>query len=849
MIVFGRTPDGRSAAVHIRGVPSRILFQLDPADASTLPIARSTGDAIRRDLESAVAGWGDRAPKCGRTWCACGKSDPTSLVFSTQPCSTFLAEKYGRGASDPVLESNVVYRKPFKMYQRDPSPFLDITLAEPFFSYVACRHFYKACSGGGKREAFESINDAEFNFMDETARLFFARTGTAGALRGCGWMRVDADAGTAKKTRCDLEYSIDFSEFAILPERRTLSFKVGSWDLEVFVPLASFPYWYPGDDARKYFEKTGALPAGLKRDPDEGYAILTASFVTRWFGGSGSGGGTRHAFIWGERPTAQIEGVELHECEDERDLILRFARVLRESDVDVLTGWNIDSFDWPFFLGRAYLHGDAVFAEARDVSRLKGYGAFSWPAPRSSVAAGHRDLYIYSVPGTQVLDAQNIVRRTCPRLSSFKLDSVASELIGDNKEDMPYTQIVPKWEGAPEDRAELLVYNVKDSVLPLDLCDHLRAWDGLTMEANVFGVLMRHLFSHGVQARNQRGVRRVAIAKGIVIARHETVSVPAPPVVAKKRVGSVKARRAASMSRKITEFDEPKTALDFVDWKAALDDVVREEGEIGAWKDAERVEEDEPHARRAKRAAPGADAPPEMIRVQRIPAFDWVASMMDGYVGATVLPPDAGVYMYVATLDFKSLYPSIIQGHNASPDTCVQSKEAAALLGIDPETLVDATFGYFVPADVWRGVLPELLDSLLGERNAAKARMEITTDAGEKAMLSALEKALKIAANALYGALGTKTGWSAAMHIAAFVTQTGREKIAAVKRHIESKLGPDGEPKNKVIYGDTGSFLFFFFARAWNSTDACAQTRSWWIWAMWDRSPRRWTLSTRLSSM
>lgn len=75
-----------------------------------------------------------------------------------------------------------------------------------------------------------------------------------------------------------------------------------------------------------------------------------------------------------------------------------------------------------------------------------------------------------------------------------------------------------------------------------------------------------------------------------------------------------------------------------------------------------------------------------------------------------------------------------------------------------PEESVHKGYGpqecYFAAADVKPGVLPAMLIHLLEERVKVKNFMKSTTDVAEKLVLDGRQRAIKVAANAVYGATG-----------------------------------------------------------------------------------------------
>ena len=87
---------------------------------------------------------------------------------------------------------------------------------------------------------------------------------------------------------------------------------------------------------------------------------------------------------------------------------------------------------------------------------------------------------------------------------------------------------------------------------------------------------------------------------------------------------------------------------------------------------------------------------------------------VDGYEGATVIDPTPGFYKSpVATLDFASLYPSIMLAHNLCFSTFVTEDKYRDIPGVDYETHQASEVKRYTFVTSTPGVLPAILRNLL----------------------------------------------------------------------------------------------------------------------------------------
>ncbi|XP_053307768.1 DNA polymerase delta catalytic subunit [Spea bombifrons] len=182
----------------------------------------------------------------------------------------------------------------------------------------------------------------------------------------------------------------------------------------------------------------------------------------------------------------------------------------------------------------------------------------------------------------------------------------------------------------------------------------------------------------------------------------------------------------------------------------------------------------------------------------------------EDYTGATVIEPVKGYYSVpIATLDFSSLYPSIMMAHNLCYTTLLQPG-AIEKYGLSPDDFIKTPTGdHFVKTSVRKGLLPEILENLLSARKRAKTELKKETDPFKQKVLDGRQLALKVSANSVYGFTGAQVGKLPCLEISQSVTGFGRQMIEKTKQLVESKYtmanGYKGDAK--VVYGDTDSVM------------------------------------------
>lgn len=405
-------------------------------------------------------------------------------------------------------------------------------------------------------------------------------------------------------------------------------------------------------------------------------------------------------------PIAATQILSFH---DEREMLLKWRDFLEEVDPDVIIGYNISNFDFPYLLDRAkHLKANQFPYWSRIKAKISKHDT----AKFSSKQLGSRDTETTNINGRLQLDLLQLIQRDY-HLRSYTLNAVCAHFLKEQKEDVQHSIITELYNGDANSRRRLAVYCLKDAYLPQRLLDKLMCLVNYTEMARVTGVPFNYLLARGQQVRFLSQLFRKALDHQLLIP------------------------------------DLPN------------------QGESN-----------------------------------------------DQYEGATVIEPKRGYYkMPVATLDFASLYPSIMQAHNLCYTTLLTRETVEKLNMKKDEDYIQTPNGdLFCTAKVRKGLLSQILEELLSARKRAKKDLAVETDPFKKAVLNGRQLALKVSANSVYGLTGATTGKLPCLAIASSTTSFGRQMIEKTKAEVEAKYNmANGYSHDaEVIYGDTDSVMVKF---------------------------------------
>lgn len=365
-----------------------------------------------------------------------------------------------------------------------------------------------------------------------------------------------------------------------------------------------------------------------------------------------------HTFVLGEeKNTPEVSFVK-----DEKKLLEGFQKAVKRLDPDIFTGWNVVGFDFHFL--------DKKSKELKFPLYL-GRGTKALNMFQSA-----RGEWLANLEGRVIIDGPWSLKMNFFSFESFKLGSVAKELLGSGK-DIDEDDDYDKWDEIErrfrEDKHALARYNVLDAILVLDIFEKVNLIDLLLNRSLISGMLL-------------------------------------------ERVGGSTAS--------FDHFYLPDLHLEGV-------------------------------------VAPNVDD------------IGWTRQAKGGFV----LNPVVGIHPNVLVLDFKSLYPTVIQTFLIDPLSRFKRS-------IEPhQTPVGISFSSS------KHILPKKIGELLERRSKAKKEKNAN-----------LSQAIKILMNSFYGVMGSNGCRFYHEDLPDGITGSGQWILKTIILFLEAK-------GLKVLYGDTDSLF------------------------------------------
>lgn len=425
--------------------------------------------------------------------------DKLDSIIRTRMSETDEEEKLKLNKMDSLIHSiTTVTGRTIMHYSADPDAlFLCIHVKSPALIRPLrdCFHGYtkaEKCTSGiqiymqadkrpgiraGRTETWESNIEPMMQFMAQNKAC------------GGGWFEVPLDclseSADGKRSYCDLEGYVNTKDLKWLDpdvHYEMAPLRVLSFDIECAAEKGTFPQ------------------AGIK-GKTTGDPVIQIAIYLSTLGESDEN--KRKPILLNLRSCDPIDDVTVICYEDEQEnLLLRdFARIVQAFGPDIVTGYNIGLFDFPYICDRADMYDEKDFVE-ETMSKLRWNRMGITVSFYCSAQTGKQQRNKIRLPGAISFDMIVWMRTTYNNLDSYKLNNVAQKFLdGQGKEDMSHTEITPLFNGTSADRKRLGVYCVQDARLPISLMYKIYALHAAVELARVTSTPVDWVISRGTMSR------------------------------------------------------------------------------------------------------------------------------------------------------------------------------------------------------------------------------------------------------------------------------------------------------------------------------------------------------------
>lgn len=446
---------------------------------------------------------------------------------------------------------------------------------------------------------------------------------------------------------------------------------------------------------------------------------------------------------------------------DELDLINGFIESIKEFDPEILIGYNIFSFDFPYIDARLKLNPNVSWGNC---SRLSNSEVKIINKSWESSAYGRIESNYLECEGRICMDLFPHFKRNA-KLDNYKLDTVAKHFLGETKFDMPakrmfeiYKRFMAKPDENIDDYSDIISYAIQDSKLPIRLFDNQIIWLDNCQMAYVANVTPFEVVSRGISIRTYNLVMRELANRNMILDERQLKYMPFD---------------GGFVGKPKPNIWDNVICLDF---KSLYPSIII-----------------------AFNLCPTTFIPPEkegQYNLDHCWVFEW-ESVIDEKKNKKT----------------KTLVEEILEQGGDEDDDEEDDEDEEEEVGKVKTFKHRYVFYRGGPKNPTtdeerenikkaQGVLPKILKELVDERARITKEAEQTTDKVLASILKAKANALKITANGTYGVMGSEIGKLLCKEVAIVTTYIGRTSIQGVNDTVEKDFGCT------VVYNDTDSSMF-----------------------------------------
>ena len=183
----------------------------------------------------------------------------------------------------------------------------------------------------------------------------------------------------------------------------------------------------------------------------------------------------------------------------EQDLLLAWSQFIRNTDPDVLTGYNIFGFDFNYIHERCVRYRiEEEFC--RNLSRTMSFERMFQSRQLSSSAYGDNKMTFYDIPGRLNFDLYLHMKKEY-RLESYKLDNVSEQFLHHKKLEMTPQKLFQYLKKSRETVIEVAKYCVRDCDLVYELLTTLKIFPTIMEMSNAAKIPIHYVLLRGQQIR------------------------------------------------------------------------------------------------------------------------------------------------------------------------------------------------------------------------------------------------------------------------------------------------------------------------------------------------------------
>ena len=184
---------------------------------------------------------------------------------------------------------------------------------------------------------------------------------------------------------------------------------------------------------------------------------------------------------------------EYQKFDTEFELIMKFLEDINSLDPDIITGYNVLSFDFSYIYRRICYMIDTHF----NLSRIRGYRGYFRELEWSSSAYGNNAFFIPVCFGRMLLDVMQYVKREM-RFQKVSLAHVSEKILGNTKMDLtPKDMFACMNINDAESICTVAEYCMRDVELTIAIFDKSNMWYGCVELSRLTDTRIEELYTRG----------------------------------------------------------------------------------------------------------------------------------------------------------------------------------------------------------------------------------------------------------------------------------------------------------------------------------------------------------------